>query len=133
ANDLRTTEIGLDLFRRVPGAVLSVAGTHRRVAAGAGDAAHRTDSLFHAAAERHSRDRVPQVQLHGFDDALPISPALQVAAVARPRPAHAQQPFEFVGDPGDRRVLPRRANDLRTTEIGLDLFRRVPGAVLSVA
>lgn len=68
ANDLRTDEVGVDLFRRVPGAVLVVAGTHRRVANGAGDVAHRVDSMFHAVAERHSRDRVPQVQLHGFDD-----------------------------------------------------------------
>ncbi|MEU6155782.1 hypothetical protein ABZ816_37925 [Actinosynnema sp. NPDC047251] len=69
ANDLRTADIGLELFRRVPGAVLAVAGTHRRVAAGAGDVAHRADSMFHALAERHSRDHLPQVQLHGFDDA----------------------------------------------------------------
>ncbi|QQQ74163.1 hypothetical protein IOD16_23425 [Saccharothrix sp. 6-C] len=88
ANDLRTAEIGLDLFRRVPGAVLSVAGTHRRVAAGAGDAAHRTDSLFHAAAERHSRDRVPQVQLHGFDDdSLPSADLVLSPGAAREDPS----------------------------------------------
>ncbi|WP_158843912.1 hypothetical protein [Saccharothrix deserti] len=72
ANDLRTDEIGVELFRRVPGAVLAVAGTHRRVAGGAGDAAHRTDSGFHALAEEHARRGLPQVQLHGFeDDSLP--------------------------------------------------------------
>lgn len=68
ANDLRTHEIGLALFRRVPGAVLAVAGTHRRAANGAGDAAHRTDSGFHALAEEHSARGLPQVQLHGFAD-----------------------------------------------------------------
>ncbi|WP_447006788.1 hypothetical protein ACRAKI_10110 [Saccharothrix isguenensis] len=68
ANDLRTGEIGLELFRRVPGAVLAVAGTHRRAANGAGDAAHRTDSAFHALAGEHSRQGLPQVQVHGFDD-----------------------------------------------------------------
>ncbi|MBM7814667.1 hypothetical protein [Saccharothrix algeriensis] len=68
ANDLRTADIGLALFRRLPGAVLAVAGTHRRAAAGAGDMAHRTDSMFHALAEAHSRERLPQVQVHGFDD-----------------------------------------------------------------
>ncbi|MDU0290772.1 hypothetical protein [Saccharothrix longispora] len=98
ANDLRTTEIGLDLFRRVPGAVLSVAGTHRRVAAGAGDAAHRTDSLFHAAAERHSRDRVPQVQLHGFDDdSLPSADLVLSPGAAREDPSITRVADELEG------------------------------------
>ncbi|MEV6238368.1 hypothetical protein [Lentzea sp. NPDC051838] len=71
-NDLRTDEIGLELFRRAPGAVLAVAGTHRRAAGG--DMAHRTDSMFHALAEEQARLRLPQVQLHGFDDrSLPSS------------------------------------------------------------
>ena len=68
ANDLHTDEIGLDLFRRVPGTVLAVSGTHRAVANGAGDAAHRTDSMFHALAVEHSNRGLPQVQLHGFGD-----------------------------------------------------------------
>lgn len=72
ANDVGTPAIGLELFRRLPGAVLAVAGTHRRTANGAGDAAHRTDSAFHALAEEHSDRGLPQVQLHGFaDDSLP--------------------------------------------------------------
>lgn len=88
ANDLRTAEIGLELFRRVPGATLSVAGTHRRAAAGAGDAAHRTDSVFHAVAERHSRDHVPQVQLHGFDDdSLPSADLVLSPGAAREDPS----------------------------------------------
>ncbi len=87
ANDLRTAEIGLDLFRHVPGVVLAVAGTHRRVAAGAGDVAHRTDSMFHALAERHSRDHVPQVQLHGFDDdSLPFADVVLSPGAAREDP-----------------------------------------------
>ncbi|GAA3034919.1 hypothetical protein LV79_002752 [Actinokineospora globicatena] len=69
ANDLGTDALGVELFRRLPGAVLSVSGTHRRVANGAGDVAHREDSMFSAVAEAHSRAKVPQVQLHGFDDA----------------------------------------------------------------
>ncbi|MFI9815869.1 hypothetical protein [Saccharothrix variisporea] len=68
ANDLGTPEIGVALFRRVPGAVLAVSGTHRRVAGGAGDVARRADSMFHAVAEAHSRHHLPQVQVHGFDD-----------------------------------------------------------------
>ncbi|MGM1065104.1 hypothetical protein [Saccharothrix sp. Mg75] len=105
ANDLRTAEIGLDLFRRVPGAVLSVAGTHRRAANGAGDAAHRADTMFHAAAERHSRDRVPQVQLHGFDDAsLPGADLVLSPGAAREDPL-----LEEVADALDERLRVCRA------------------------
>lgn len=66
--DLRTEEIGLALYRAVPGSVLAVAGTHRKVANGAGDVAHRTDSMFHAVARDLAEQGVPQVQLHGFHD-----------------------------------------------------------------
>lgn len=68
AFDLHTEEIGLDLFRRTPGAVLAVAGTHRRVGDGAGDVAHRADSMFHAVTARLAARGLPQVQLHGFHD-----------------------------------------------------------------
>ena len=98
ANDLRTADVGLALFRLVPGAVLSVAGTHRRVAAGAGDVAHRTDSVFHAAAVRHSRDRVPQVQLHGFDDdSLPSADLVLSPGAAREDPSIALVADELEG------------------------------------
>lgn len=71
-SDLHTEEIGLALFQAVPGSVLAVAGTHRRVDDDAGDVAHRTDSMFHAVADDYAERGVPQVQLHGFhDDNLP--------------------------------------------------------------
>jgi hypothetical protein len=74
-SDLRTEEIGLALYRAVPGSVLLVAGTHRRAgndADDAGDVAHRTDSMFHAVARDLARRGLPQIQLHGFhDDNLP--------------------------------------------------------------
>lgn len=70
--DLRTEEIGLALYRAVPGALLAVSGTHRRVDSGAGDVAHRADSMFHAVATDLAAQGLPQVQLHGFaDDSLP--------------------------------------------------------------
>lgn len=72
AFDLHTEEIGLGLYRAVPGSVLAVSGTHRRVDGGAGDVAHRTDSMFHAVARDLAEQGLPQVQLHGFhDDRLP--------------------------------------------------------------
>lgn len=71
-SDLRTEEIGLALYQAVPGSVLLVAGTHRRVDDKAGDVAHRTDSMFHAVASDLAERGLPQVQLHGFhDDNLP--------------------------------------------------------------
>jgi hypothetical protein len=71
-SDLRTEEIGLALYQAVPGSVLLVAGTHRRVDDDAGDVAHRTDSMFHAVASDLAGRGLPQVQLHGFhNDNLP--------------------------------------------------------------
>jgi hypothetical protein len=68
ANDLHTERIGVALFRRVPGALLAVAGTHRRAC----DMAYQTDSLFHAVAVDLASRGVAQVQLHGFrDSSLP--------------------------------------------------------------
>ncbi|MDQ3403999.1 MAG: hypothetical protein M3548_11465, partial [Actinomycetota bacterium] len=69
AFDLRTEVIGLELFRARPGMVLAMAGTHRRVAGGAGDVAHRADSMFHAVTRSFAMRGLPQIQLHGFDDA----------------------------------------------------------------
>lgn len=67
-SDLHTEEIGLALYQALPGSVLLVSGTHRRVADGAGDMAHRTDSMFHAVAADLAKRGLPQVQLHGFHD-----------------------------------------------------------------
>jgi hypothetical protein len=66
--DLHTEEIGLALYQAVPGSVLLVSGTHRRVDDNAGDVAHRTDSMFHAVAGDFAKRGLPQVQLHGFHD-----------------------------------------------------------------
>ncbi|MDX8050577.1 hypothetical protein SK571_14395 [Lentzea sp. BCCO 10_0798] len=89
ANDLHTGEIGLELFRKVPGSVLAVSGTHRAVANGAGDAAHRVDSMFHALAVEHSERGLPQVQLHGFgDDSLSSADAVISPGAGAAESAH---------------------------------------------
>ncbi|TWP52198.1 hypothetical protein FKR81_11520 [Lentzea tibetensis] len=62
--DLDTERIGLALWRKVPGAMLLVSGTHRRVA----DVAHEPDTVFHAMAVRLAEQDVPQLQIHGFHD-----------------------------------------------------------------
>jgi hypothetical protein len=70
--DLRTEEIGLALYRELPGSLLAVSGTHRRVGSGAGDVAHRADSMFHAVVTDLAARGLPQLQLHGYaDDSLP--------------------------------------------------------------
>lgn len=89
--DLGTERLGVDLFRRIPGAVLMVAGTHRRVAGGAGDVAHQTDSMFHALAEEQSRAGVPQIQLHGFEDtSLPDADVILSAGAGQGREDHEE-------------------------------------------
>jgi hypothetical protein len=68
AFDLRTELFGLDFFRRTPGAVLLVAGAHRRADGSRADVAHETDSVFHVVATDLAGRGLAQVQLHGFDN-----------------------------------------------------------------
>jgi hypothetical protein len=67
-SDLRTERMGVELFRLTPGAVLLMAGAHRRAGNGAADVAHNDRSLFSALAAEAARRHLPQVQLHGFAD-----------------------------------------------------------------
>ncbi|WP_410614297.1 hypothetical protein [Amycolatopsis sp. lyj-109] len=79
SSDLRTDRIGLALFRQVPGAVLVVAGAHRRRE----DPAHDTRTVFHVVTTLLARRGLPQVQLHGFDDrTLPTADVVLSAGVA---------------------------------------------------
>ncbi len=66
--DLRTELFGVDLFRRVPGAVLLIAGAHRKADDGKADVAHEEDSVFHVVATTLAARGLTQVQLHGFHD-----------------------------------------------------------------
>jgi hypothetical protein len=68
AFDLRTELFGVDLFRRVPGAVLLIAGAHRKADDGKADVAHEEDSVFHVVATALAGRGLAQVQLHGFHD-----------------------------------------------------------------
>jgi hypothetical protein len=79
SSDLRTDRIGLALFRRVPGAVLAVAGAHRRCE----DPAHDTRTVFHVVTTLLARRGLPQVQLHGFKDrTLPAADVVVSAGAA---------------------------------------------------
>jgi hypothetical protein len=66
--DLNTEKVGIDLYRRTPGAAVLVAGAHRKAGDGTADVAHNSDSLFNAVAMELAKLGLPQVQLHGFDD-----------------------------------------------------------------
>jgi hypothetical protein len=68
ASDLHTELFGLDLFRRTPGAVLVMAGAHRRADSYRADVAHEADSIFQIMAAYLAGRGLPQVQLHGFGD-----------------------------------------------------------------
>ncbi|GHE75992.1 hypothetical protein GCM10017786_01090 [Amycolatopsis deserti] len=68
-SDLHTENTGIALYRQQPGSVLLMAGAHRRAGGRAADVAHREDSVFHALAAELMRKNLPQLQIHGFDDA----------------------------------------------------------------
>jgi hypothetical protein len=83
--DLNTERLGARLFRATPGAVLLMAGAHRRAAGGAADVAHNDRSMFHALAATLAGDGLPQIQLHGFaDDNLPGRDAVVSTGTAPP-------------------------------------------------
>jgi hypothetical protein len=86
--DLDTEALGIELYRRTPGAVVLIAGAHRRAAGERADVAHHTDALFHAVAGELAQRGLPQVQLHGFDEqSLPGYDVVVSAGRARPGPA----------------------------------------------
>lgn len=67
-SDLHTEDVGLRLFRAVPGSVLLIAGAHRRAADDRADAAHNPDGLFQVIAAEFAHHDINQIQLHGFAD-----------------------------------------------------------------
>ncbi len=67
--DQDSESLGVELFRKVPGSVLVVAGAHRRAAENrVADMAHTTNSVFEDVHELLVTRRVPVVQLHGFQN-----------------------------------------------------------------
>ncbi|MBB2935567.1 hypothetical protein FHX82_002621 [Amycolatopsis bartoniae] len=83
-SDLHTEKVGVAVFTRTP-SVLLVAGAHRKAGRGAADVAHREDSVFHAVATGLA---LPQVQLHGFQDAaLPGAEVVVSPGAGAPGPA----------------------------------------------
>ena len=68
AFDLRTELFGLAYFRQVPGAVLLIAGAHRKANRSKADVAHEENSLFQVAAtELARRGRLAPLRGAGAD------------------------------------------------------------------
>jgi hypothetical protein len=94
--DQNTEKVGVAVFRSAPGGVLVVAGAHRRAAPGIlADAAHSETTVFAAVLERLSKDGLPGIQVHGFDEGnLPgvdtvFSPGAALPGTAAVRTAEA--------------------------------------------
>lgn len=69
-SDLHTELIGADLFARVPGGVLVLAGAPRDAARGrTADMAHRRRTVFNAVCDVLVTRRIPALQIHGFAEA----------------------------------------------------------------
>ncbi|MEV8610958.1 hypothetical protein AB0383_24090 [Amycolatopsis sp. NPDC051373] len=69
--DLRTELFGVDLFRQVPGAVLLVAGAHRKADDSHADVAHEEDSVFHVVAAALAARGLPTICRRSFDVTSP--------------------------------------------------------------
>jgi len=61
--DLKTALMGARLFQSTPGAVLLIAGAHRRAANSAADVAHNDKSMFSVLATALAQKGLPQIQL----------------------------------------------------------------------
>jgi hypothetical protein len=71
-SDALCEQLALRLWRAVPGSMLAMAAVHRDAPArtGTADHSHNTDSVFHHLWTGVLGPRgVPQIQVHGFDDA----------------------------------------------------------------
>ncbi|MFI6845345.1 hypothetical protein OG535_15590 [Kitasatospora sp. NBC_00085] len=88
-SDSRTELLGVDLFRAAPGAVLVLAGAHRRAGAdGSSDPAHRSDTVFAAVIEALTARGLPGIQVHGFDEgSLPGQDAVVSGGTGQAGPA----------------------------------------------
>jgi hypothetical protein len=92
--DIATERLGLALWQRIPGALLLVAGAHRRADDGRADPRDNPGSLFHQLAAVMLDARLPHIQLHGFADTS--APGLDV--VLSPGATTAGAPITRVGD-----------------------------------
>lgn len=96
--DLKTERMGVRLFRSTPGAVLLMAGAHRKAGNGAADVAHNEQSLFNALAAESADRHIAQIQLHGFaDESLPGKDAVVSTGASSVAPAASRVADRLAG------------------------------------
>ncbi|MDF9814241.1 hypothetical protein [Streptomyces sp. SPB162] len=102
-SDLRSELIGADLFERVPGGVLVLAGAPRDVGRGnAADVAHRRDSAFNAVCDLLVARGLPAVQVHGFaDESSPGHDVVVSPGAAAPGP-DVRRAADLIAAAGER-------------------------------
>lgn len=73
--DANTEVMTLELWRRMPGSMLLIAGAERTAPSGTNlaDVSHQANSLFNKVAAELSSYGLPQLQIHGFADASDAS------------------------------------------------------------
>lgn len=71
AYDNNTEVMTMELWRKIPGSILLLAGAERTAPSGTNlaDVAHQVGSLFHLVAAELSSYGLPQLQIHGYADA----------------------------------------------------------------
>ncbi|MEV6874547.1 hypothetical protein [Amycolatopsis sp. NPDC051128] len=99
--DQGSERLGADLFRKVPGSVLVIAGAHRRAAPDKqADMAHTNESVFETVHELLAQRRVPVMQLHGFrNETAPDSDAV-VSAGPKLHSPYAERVAQRLKDAG---------------------------------
>ncbi len=65
-SDMETERVGGQLFSRLPGSILLMAGAHRQAGHDKADVAHNDRSMFSAMADQLADRGIPQLQIHGF-------------------------------------------------------------------
>jgi hypothetical protein len=123
ASDVRTEELGLRLWRAVPGSVLAMATVHRDAAGRGADHARATETLFHRLwTGVLGPYGLPQVQPHGFADATAPEQVAVSTGTGLPTPAAAAV-ADAVAATG---LVTTRAWD-GTADAGLRATRNVQG------
>ncbi|WP_206796031.1 hypothetical protein [Amycolatopsis sp. MtRt-6] len=99
--DLGSEQLGVGLFRQVPGSVLVIAGAHRRAAPDKqADMAHTNESVFETVHELLVQRKVPVMQLHGFRNETAPDSDVVVSAGPHLHSPYAEQTAQRLKDAG---------------------------------
>lgn len=97
-DDLNTWILGINLYRKMPGSVLVVAGSSRHAGTGA-DVAHNKMSIFQVYGGHLARHSMKEVQIHGFaNSSLPGVEAIPSPGPTTAYSAHAKEASKLVSE-----------------------------------